>query len=61
MGESVSNVASQTMTIPKQNQSEKENVFYKGEGELLVRTTKHHGMGRKAASFIVGAGIGYVI
>jgi len=61
MGESVSNVASQTMTIPKQNQSEKEKVFYKGEGELLVRSTKHHGMGRKAASFLVGGPIGYVI
>lgn len=39
----------------------KEKVFYKGEGELLVRTTKHHGAGRKAASFILGGGVGYLI
>ena len=39
----------------------KEKVYYRGEGELLVRTTKHHGAGRKAASFIAGAGVGYLI
>ncbi len=39
----------------------KEKVYYRGEGELLVRTTKHHGAGRKVASFVAGAGIGYVI
>jgi len=39
----------------------KEKVYYRGEGELLVRTTKHHGTGRKVASFVAGAGIGYVI
>ena len=44
-----------------QGDPSKEKVFYKGEGELLVRTTKHHGMGRKAASFIVGGGVGYLI
>ena len=39
----------------------KEKVYYRGEGELLVRTTKHHGAGRKAASFIAGMGVGYII
>ena len=32
----------------------KEKVYYRGEGELLVRTTKHHGAGRKAAAFVTG-------
>ena len=40
---------------------EKEKVYYRGEGELLIRTTKHHGAGRKAASLIVGMGVGYLI
>ena len=44
-----------------QEAPKKERVFYKGEGELIVRTTKHHGAGRKVASFIVGAGVGYLI
>ena len=44
-----------------QLESGKEKVYYRGEGELLVRTTKHHGAGRKAASFIAGAGVGYLI
>ena len=39
----------------------KEKVYYRGEGQLLVRTTKHHGAGRKAASFIAGVGVGYLI
>ena len=39
----------------------KEKVYYRGEGQLLVRTTKHHGAGRKAASFIAGMGVGYLI
>ena len=39
----------------------KEKVYYRGEGELIVRTTKHHGTGRKVASFVAGAGVGYLI
>ena len=39
----------------------KEKVYYRGEGELLVRTTKHHGNARKAASLIVGMGVGYLV
>ena len=39
----------------------KEKVYYRGEGELLMRTTKHHGTGRKVASFVAGGGIGYLI
>jgi len=42
-------------------EKEKEVVYYRGEGELLVRTTKHHGAGRKAASLIVGMGVGYLV
>ena len=44
-----------------QLESGKERVYCRGEGELLVRTTKHHGAGRKAASLIVGMGVGYLI
>ena len=44
-----------------QLESGKEKVYYRGEGELLIRTTKHHGNARKAASFIAGAGVGYLI
>ena len=44
-----------------QLESGKEKVYYRGEGELLVRTTKHHGAGRKAASFIAGVGVGYLV
>jgi hypothetical protein len=44
-----------------QLESGKEKVYYRGEGELLVRTTKHHGAGRKAASLIVGMGVGYLV
>ena len=32
----------------------KEKVYYRGEGELLIRTTKHHGAGRKAMGFVTG-------
>ena len=39
----------------------KEKVYYRGEGQLLVRTTKHHGAGRKAAAFIATGGVGYAI
>ena len=39
----------------------KEKAYYRGEAELLVRTTKHHGTGRKVASFIAGGGVGYLI
>ena len=39
----------------------KEKAYYRGEAELLVRTTKHHGAGRKAASFIAGVGVGYLV
>ena len=39
----------------------KEKVYYRGEGELLIRTTKHHGAGRKVASFVAGGGIGYLV
>jgi len=47
-------------TLHKLEES-KEKVFYRGEGELLVRTTKHHGAGRKVASLVVGMGVGYLI
>ena len=37
-----------------QLESGKEKVYYRGEGELLIRTTKHHGAGRKAMGFVTG-------
>ena len=46
---------------PNSQVTGKEKVYYRGEGELLVRTTKHHGAGRKVASFVAGAGVGYLI
>jgi len=39
----------------------KEKLFFRGEGELIIRTTKHHGVGRKAASWLFGGPIGYVV
>jgi hypothetical protein len=39
----------------------KEKAYYRGEGELIIRTTKHHGVGRKAVSFLAGGPIGYAI
>lgn len=44
-----------------QTTSEKEKVFFKGEGELIVRTTKHHGVGRKAASWLLAGPVGYAL
>jgi len=51
-------IREQPTVIPTRN---KERVYYKGEGELIIRTTKHHGVGRKAASFIAIGPIGYAI
>ena len=39
---------------PNSQVTGKEKVYYRGEGELLVRTTKHHGSGRKAMGFVTG-------
>jgi len=62
MGDSAPNQASAGVAQNSAESNEnKEKVYYKGEGELLVRTTKHHGAGRKAASFIVGMGVGYLV
>ena len=55
------NTESESIVTQASKPDEKEKVFYKGEGELLIRTTKHHGAGRKVASFVVGAGVGYLI
>lgn len=46
-------------TAPAAN--DKEKVFFRGEGELIIRTTKHHGVGRKAASWLFGGPIGYAV
>ena len=48
---------------PAQTPSEakKEKVFFRGDGELILRTTEHHGAGRKAASFLFGGPIGYAV
>jgi len=39
----------------------RERVFYKGEGELRVTKIHHHGVARKALSFMLGGVIGYAI
>ena len=39
---------------PNSQVTGKEKVYYRGEGELLVRTTKHHGAGRKTMGFVTG-------
>lgn len=41
--------------------SDKEKVFFRGEGELIIRTTKHHGVGRKAASWLLAGPVGYAV
>jgi hypothetical protein len=38
---------------------EEEKVFYKGEGELIVKRTEHQGAGRKIASWYLGP-VGYL-
>ena len=35
--------------------------FLQGEGELIVKRIKHHGLGRKAASWLVLGPVGYVL
>lgn len=39
----------------------KEKVYYRGEGELIIKTTKHHGAGRKVGSWLLGGPIGYAV
>jgi len=61
MGDTAPSQATTEVPQNTNQEKDKEKVYYKGEGELLVRTTKHHGAGRKAASFIVGMGVGYLV
>ncbi len=58
---SVQNTNQVSQTTPQSSGEKKEKVFFKGEGELIIRTTKHHGAGRKAASFLLGGPIGYAV
>lgn len=43
------------------NQEQKERIFYRGTGELQVLRIKHHGLGRKVASWLALGPIGYVL
>ena len=38
-----------------------EKIFFKGEGELIVKRIKHYGLGRKAVSLLFLGPIGYVV
>lgn len=40
--------------------TEEERAFFKGEGELVIKRTKHHGAGRKMASWLALGPVGYV-
>lgn len=54
-------IPSVTPTQTATSTNDKEKVFFRGEGELIIRTTKHHGVGRKAASWLFGGPIGYAV
>ena len=41
--------------------SDEERVYYRGEGELIVKKTEHRGAARKVVSFLAGGPIGYVV
>jgi len=38
-----------------------EKVYFKGEGELIVKKIEHRGAGRKIGSFLIGGPVGYLI
>jgi hypothetical protein len=40
--------------------AEKENAYFRSEGEVLVKKTEHRGAGRKVASWLAACPIGYV-
>jgi len=37
-----------------------EKIYFKGEGELIIKKVEHRGAGRKVASWLVGGPIGYL-
>lgn len=39
---------------------EEEKAFFKGEGELIVKRTRHKGLATKAASWLVLGPVGYI-
>lgn len=41
-------------------QVEKEKAYFKGEGELIIKRTKHKGIGTKAASWLALGPVGYL-
>ena len=60
-GQAVSpNVQTATPSSQSSTQTEKETEYFRGEGELIVKKTKHKGLGIKAVSFLAGGPIGYV-
>jgi hypothetical protein len=41
-------------------QTEKEQAYFRGKGELIIKKTEHRGAGRKAASWLALGPVGYV-
>ena len=42
------------------DQPEKETAYYDGDGELIIKRTKHKGLGTKAASWLALGPVGYI-
>lgn len=47
--------------VHEHTSKDKEKAYYRGYGEMLIRITKHHDIGRKAASWLTGGPIGYAV
>lgn len=60
-GSAVTSTVNLTPSSTTQTTDEKEKVFFRGEGELIIKTTKHHGVGRKAASWLLAGPVGYAL
>lgn len=41
--------------------ADEERAFFKEEGELIIKQTKHAGAGRKAVSYLAGGPAGYIL
>ncbi|MBS3921534.1 MAG: zinc ribbon domain-containing protein [Nitrosarchaeum sp.] len=59
-GSPMNGTSSPQITTPPTSEK-KEKVYFRGEGELIIRTTKHHGAGRKVGSWLLGGPIGYAV
>ena len=53
-------VGASTLPSPVPAIGAEEKAYFKGEGELIVKRTKHKGAGAKAASLLVLGPVGYV-